>query len=44
MRTYCSIFLTTLFAFAGTATAADIESSFRAVLQKHCVMCHGPET
>ena len=44
MRAFSPILLITLFAFAGAAPAADTESSFRAVLKKHCVMCHGPDT
>ena len=44
MRAGRQIILTALLAFTSTGLAADTQSSFRAVLQKHCVMCHGPDT
>ena len=43
MRSFSSILPITLVALASTAAAADTESSFRAMLKQHCVMCHGPE-
>ena len=44
MRAYISMAMIAIVAIGSPVNADDSEEAFRAVLKKHCVDCHGPDT